>query len=243
MVKKILSIAAWIITGAALIVLFVFAYRGYIKAPLQGVTFNLEREGNKGFVEKDTTIAAVETLCKISQHNAIGNIDMLKVQKLLASNPWIESASAYIGLNDTLVIQAKEYKPILRIFDQGRHSVYVTAEGVIIPTSPKYTPRLIIASGHYTLPEGVDETLAIAKAIQKDEYLTGSIGQIYRNSNKQYEIMVNSLPGRVIVGDTTAIDNKLSRLHTLLEKYNGTEELMCYKTMDLRYKNQIVCTK
>lgn len=258
MVKKILSIVVWVITGAALVALFVFARQGFIKTPLQGVVFDLERQGNKGFVEKDTAIANIEELCGIHEHASIGSVDLMKIQKLLNSNPWVESASAYIGLNDTLMVKAKEYCPIARVFNDNGKSVYVTREGVILPSNKIYTPRLIIASGNYQFPTGEDsaqltdsayaesgisETLAITKAVLADDFLRGSVGQIYRNNKKQYEITVNSLPARVIVGDTTNIKQKMSRLRTLLEKHSGTEELTGYKTLDLRYKNQIVCTK
>lgn len=258
MVKKILSIVAWGITGAALIVLFVFAHKGFVKTPLQGVVFNLERQGNKGFVEKDTMIANIEALCGIHEQASIGSVDLMKIQKLLSKSPWIESSSAYIGLNDTLMVRAKEYSPIVRIFNKKGQSVYVTREGAILPSSKVHTPRLIIASGNYEFPtgeqstqlsdtsyaeSGINETLAITKAVLADNLLRSSVGQIFRNEKGQYEIMVNSLPARVIVGDTVNIHQKMNRLHILLEKHSGTDELTGYKTLDLRYKNQIVCTK
>ena len=258
MVKKILSIIAWVITGAALIVLFVVAYKGYSNTPLKGIAFNLERHADKGFIEKDSTIVAIEELCGIRKHATIKSVDMLKIQQLLKSSPWIENTSAYIGLNDTLIIKAKEYDPILRVFNKKGRSVYVTEAGDILPSSPTYTPRLIIASGNYDFATskgsqrlsdtafsttGLDETLAITKAILNDDFLKGSIGQIYRNEKRQYEVVVNGLTARVLVGDTTAINDKMAKLSTLLEKYSGTEELNAYKTLDLRYKNQIVCTK
>ena len=55
--------------------------------------------------------------------------------------------------------------------------------------------------------------------------------------------MVNNLEANVLLGDTCAVDTKLARLRTLLEKYIGTSELNEYKTLNLTYKNQIVCTK
>ena len=48
---------------------------------------------------------------------------------------------------------------------------------------------------------------------------------------------------QVILGDTCMVDNKLYRLKVLLEKYQGTSELEAYQSMNLKYNNQIVCTK
>ena len=258
MVKKILSIVLWVITGAALVMLFVFGRKWYLDTPLQGVVFQLDRHDTKGFVEKDTVIAYAEAICDIQHQAAIGNVDMMKIKRLLGDNPWIESSSAYIGLNDTLFIKAKEHSPVLRVYNKDGRSVYVTEEGSIIPSSPIYTPRLIIANGDFHFPtsegnaslsdtiyaeSGLAEALAIALALRNNPFLNSNVGQIYKNNRNEYELMVNSLSARVILGDTIGVSTKLARLGTLLEKYSGTEALNGYKTLDLRYKNQIVCTK
>lgn len=243
MVKKILSIVLWVVTGAALIVLFVSGRSWYLGTPLKGIQIQLERSHSDGFVEKDSLQAYAEAICDMAHHNAIANIDMDRINKLLTDNPWIEYGSAFIDLNDTLFIHAKEYEPVLRVYDLEGGSVYVTDEGVIIPSSPRYTPHLMIASGHFVEQEGVAEALAIAQAIRRDDYLAEHVGQIYLNQDRLFEVTVNNLPAKVIVGDTSAIDNKLARLRALLEKYNNTEELIEYKTLDIQYKNQIVCTK
>ena len=258
MVKKILSIVLWVITGAALIVLFVSGRKWYLNTPLKGISLNLERNHYKGFVDNDSLMAYADAVSDLAHQNTIAKVNMGGIHKMLTDNPWIEKGNAYIDLNDTLFINAKEYEPVLRVYDGQGSSVYVTAEGVIIPPSQHYTPHLIIASGSFTLPapgcnaktsdslyqqSGIAEALAIAQVVEHDHYLAGHIGQIYRNPDHEFELTVNNLPAKVIVGDTCAINDKLSRLRILLEKYNNTEELTGYKSLDLKYKNQIVCTK
>lgn len=258
MVKKILRIVLWVLTGAALVVLFVFGRKGYLETPLQGVRFDLERHHPTGFVERDSVIGYMAALCDLEGRTPLSKIELWKVQQYLNNNPWIEQSSAYIGLNDSLIIQAKEYEPVLRVFNRDTRSVYVTAEGMLLPASDRYTPRILLASGQYDFPvltcrcpltdslyqgSGIEEALHIALAIQRDPFLNGSIGLIHRNSHNEYELMVNNLDARVVLGDTSLVDTKLARLKTLLEKYIGTDELNGYKTLNLRYKNQIVCTK
>jgi cell division protein FtsQ len=194
----------------------------------------------------------------MESHAAISSINMMKIQQLLDGNPWIERASAYIGLNDTLVIKAKEFEPVLRVFNHDKSSVYITREGIIFPACPHYSPRIIIASGNFNFPKpnknarvtdsiyalnGLNETLHIALAIGNDPFLSGNVGQIYKNEHNEYELVVNNLSARVILSNTEALDDKLARLAILLEKFSGTEELKAYKTLNLKYKNQIVCTK
>lgn len=248
----------WIVTGAALIVLFVFGRNWYMESPLKGISLSLERSHINGFVQRDSLLAQAESICDLAHHNNISNVDLQRINKLLVDNPWIESGNAFINLNDTMIIRAKEYEPVLRVYANDGHSVYVTADGVIIPSNPHYTPHLIIASGNFNIPmpkrnahvtdsvyasTGIAEALVLSQAVENDSYLAGHIGQIYRNGNGDFELTVNNLPAKVIVGDISDINHKLSRLRILLEKYNDTEELINYKTLDLKYKNQIVCTK
>ena len=258
MVKKILSIVLWVVTGAAIIVLFAFARKSYLEAPLKGIGLNVERTHSVGFVEKDSIISQARSICGMDRHTVIADIDMTRLHRMLDENPWIARSSVYIDLNDTLRLSATEYEPALRVYNREGRSVYLTHEGVIIPSSPRYTPHLIIASGNYgfTIPRrngniydslyldsGLAEALSIAEAIEKDPFLKEHIGQIYRNNDNDHEVVVNNLPIQVIVGDTCEIGDKLFRLKALLEKYQGTTELESYQSMNLKYKNQIVCTK
>ena len=149
MVKKILSIVLWVVTGAAIIVLFAFARKGYLETPLKGIGLNVERAHGIGFVENDSIIAQAKSICGMEHQTAIGDIDMTKLHRMLDDNPWISRSSVYIDLNDTLRLTAAEYEPVLRVYNHEGRSVYVTREGVIIPSSPRYTPHLIIASGNY----------------------------------------------------------------------------------------------
>ena len=104
MVKKILSIVLWVITAAALIVLFIFARENYLNTPLKAV--NLVPESDSGFVRRSVLHEEIEKQCKQAK---IGTVDMIKIQNHLDANPWIESNSAYIDLNGNLNVNFKEY--------------------------------------------------------------------------------------------------------------------------------------
>lgn len=75
-----------------------------------------------------------------SVQNAIGNIDMVQIERHLNDNPWIEKSASYIGLDSVLYINAKEYEPALRVFNKSGQSMYVTEHGAVFPTCEAYTP-------------------------------------------------------------------------------------------------------
>ncbi len=252
MVKKILSIALWVITGAALIVLFIFARESYLDTPLKAV--NLVTESDSGFVRRSVLHQELEKQCGQSK---IGTVNMIKIQNHLDNNPWIESNSAYIDLDGNLNVNFKEYEPQFRVFGKNGQSVYVTDEGMVIPSCQNYTPYVLIASGNFDITS--DSTYALCdtldrdrnilnalhwfKAITANPFIENCVGQVYCNGKNQFELTVKGLDARVIVGDTCLAADKLNRLEVFMKQRISRPETQNMKIINLNYKNQIVCTK
>lgn len=253
MVKKILSILLWVVTAAALVVLFVFARENYLTTPLKSI--QLIPAMDTGFVRKTALHEEIERICGTSK---VGTINMIAIQKALDNNSWIESNASYIDLDGTLNISYKEYEPWFRVFGKNGHSVYVTREGVVIPSSRLYTPYVLVASGNFELRSdsityqltdtlGSDRNLLNAlhwcDAIEGNDFVSHCIGQLYCNKRNQFELTVKGFDGRVIVGDTCDAADKLRRLESFMKQRIDSPETKTLKSINLNYKNQIVCTK
>ena len=255
MVKKILSILAWVVTGAALVALFIAARQHYLDTPIQAVNVDIERANDSGFVKQNAVLSDIGSLCEMAK---IGSVNMEAIGKRLNANPWIESATSYVDLDGILNVSIIEYQPVLRVFGMNGTSAYLTAEGNLLPTSLGYTPHVLIASGNYALDkehlnrqlcdtveadQNLINTLQIFEAIERNEYLKNCIGQLYCNNKNEFEIVAKGIPSRIVLGDTDNLDDKLGRLEVFVrQKANGTE-IKNFKKIDLKYKNQIVCTK
>ena len=243
----------WVITAAALIVLFVYARENYLNTPLKGI--QLVPESDSGFVRRSVLHQEIEQQCGQSK---IGTVDMIKIQKHLNANPWIESNSAYIDLNGNLNVNFREYEPQFRVFGKNGQSVYVTDEGIVMPSCSNYTPYVLIASGNfeldndsttYTLCDTLErdrnilDALHWFKAIKANPFIGNCVGQLYCNSKNQFELTVKGLDARVIIGDTCLAADKLYRLEIFMKQRINRPETHSMKIINLNYKNQIVCTK
>lgn len=253
MVKKILSIVLWVVTAAALVALFVFARENYLTMPLKSI--QLIPATDTGFVRKTALHDEIERICGKSD---IGTVNMIAVQKVMENNPWIESSTSYVDLDGVLNVSFKEYEPWFRVFGKDGHSVYVTRQGVVIPSSRIYTPYVLVASGNFVLRNdsttyGLSDTLVSDKnllnalhwceAIEGNDFVSHSIGQLYCNKRNQFELTVKGFDGRVIVGDTCDAADKLKRLEIFMKQRIDSPETKTLKSINLNYKNQIVCTK
>jgi len=253
MVKKILSIVVWVITAAALVVLFVFARENYLDKPIQSVT--LIPESDSGFVKQSVLHDEIVSMCA---NKKIGTANMLEIQQKLSNNPWIESNTSYIDLDGRLNVSFKEYEPQLRIFGKDGRSVYLTNEGKVIPSSSIYTPYVLIASGNFDLQQDSvayqlndsiqqDNNLINAlhwfKAIDNNSFIKNCTGQLYCNSKNEFELTVRGIEAKVIVGDTCDAADKLKRLEIFMKQRINNQETKSFKSINLNFKNQIVCTK
>lgn len=253
MVKKILSIALWVVTAAALVVLFVFAREDYLNRPVQSI--QLITATDTGFVRKGEVRKDLQQLCNKKK---IGTVDMVKIQNHLNNNPWIASNASYIDLDGTLKVSYEEYKPKFRVFGKDGHSVYVTEEGVVVPTSTQYTTYVMVASGNFDITNDTTayalidtleshrnliNALAWVKAIEANRFISNSVGQLYCNPHNEFEITVKGIEARVIVGDTCLAADKLNRLEAFMKQRIGSQVTQSMKIINLNYKNQIVCTK
>ena len=253
MVKKILSILLWVVTAAALVVLFVFARENYLTTPLKSI--QLIPATDTGFVRKTALHDEIEQICSNSK---VGTVNMIAIQKVMEENSWIEDGTSYIDLDGTLNVSFKEYEPWFRVFGKKGHSVYVTRDGVVIPSSRTYTPYVLVASGNfelrsdsatYQLSDTLDSdrnllnALHWCDAIEGNDFVSHCIGQLYCNKRNQFELTVKGFDGRVIVGDTCDATDKLKRLESFMKQRIDSPETKTLKSINLNYKNQIVCTK
>jgi len=252
MVKKILSIVLWVLTAAALVVLFIFAREDYLHQPLKAV--QIVTQADTGFVRKGALRDEIWQLCGRSN---IGTVNMVAIQDRLDRNPWIERNASYVDLDGVLHVSFEEYEPTFRVFAKSGRSVYVTDDGVVVPSNRIYTPYVLIASGNFELRSDsssyrldtldCDRNLLNAlhwvKAIEGNDFNKNCVGQLYCNSHDTFELTVKGLDARVIVGDTCLAADKLRRLELFIKQRIDSPETRTFKSINLSYKNQIVCTK
>ena len=253
MVKKILSIVLWVVTAAALVVLFIFAREDYLTKPVKAI--NLTTETDTGFVRKSVLRAELAQICSKAQ---VGTVNMVTIEELLDKSPWIESNASYVDLDGTLNVNFKEYDPKFRAFGKQGRSVYVTEDGMVIPSSRNYTPYVLVASGNfnivndstsYRLSDTLDRdrnllnALHWFKAIEGNDFVSKCVGQLYCNDKNEFELTVKGLYASVTVGDTCQAADKLKRLEIFMKQRIDNPETYTFKNINLKYKTQIVCTK
>jgi cell division protein FtsQ len=192
-------------------------------------------------------------------------INISEMERALNSHADIANAEVYVTIDGKVKVEVKQRKPILRVINANGDSYYLDDEGKPMPLSDKYTAKVIVANGNIMEPFALrymysvkdivkdslakeksmlDELYAMAKYINADEFWKAQVQQIYINQDRDMEIVPMVGDQKIIFGDTTAMDEKFKKLLIFYQQgLNITGWWDKYSTINLKFKNQIVCTK
>ncbi len=187
-------------------------------------------------------------------------INTLKLMQILLSNPYISDAQVSHKYGGTLNVQVTQAIPIVKIITD-RGEIFIDSKGNLMSARPGRSFYVIVANGkintNIKLPisqkininslnkaknSSIFSIFAIAKYLDKNKFWLRYITQIYIKG--QDNIVLSPRFGDFIIalGDTTELNSKFERLHIFLDNI-GKIGWNKYSAINLKYKNQIVCTK
>lgn len=260
MVKRILSIATWIITGVGILFLMAFARQQYRHSTIKRMDLQIDRKSNVGFLQHEKIMNSIMRASDSAVGKPVSTLKPSKLQAMLDANPWIDHSDVSTSINGIVNIRLRERNAVLRVYNSLNQSVYVDQNGTLFPENPDYSSRVLIANGYIKFPALTATSTAsiydsayritflpqlykLSQVLENDIFLNALIDQIYINSLGDIELSPKMGAATIILGDLADLDQKLSKLKTFYKTKAGTEELQSYQSVNLKYKNQIVCTK
>ena len=263
--NKATNIAVW--TSAVIMVIVLMAFsevkRSDVALSELDVAINTS-EGNY-FISKGEIEESIYSRGYQLEYNKVKNIDVHALEEFFDKNPSIEKAQVFISSDGKLSIDIEQRKPILRLFTNLGESYYIDENGWLMPLSKSYSSRVMTANGWIDAPYNLNYQLNVAdeskldnqipgqrqlnllynlaKRINKSEFWDAQINQIYLNSDGEIELIPRVGNHRIIVGDGRRIDQKLTKLMAFYKEGLNKTGWNDYKVINLKYKNQVVCTK
>jgi cell division protein FtsQ len=263
--KKILFISFWCLLITGLIVSLGFVNKEQDSLLCRKLDIKVNQDGDLYFIDK----IDIANLLKDRGDSIIGQpkstINITEIEKVLNSHAAISKAEVSMSIDGTVKVDVKQRNPLIRIINPDGDSYYLDDEGRLMPLSDKYTMKVLVANGKLNEPYSkyygktiqqiardsalnssskLDDLYAMATYIHADEFWRSQIHQIYFNDNDDMEIVPLAGNQKIIFGDTSAMEDKFKKLLTFYQQgLNTTGWWDKYSTINLKFKNQIVCTK
>ena len=168
-------------------------------------------------------------------------IDLYKLEEQVLESPYVEKVSLFITVDGNLNTVIKQREPIARILN-GNLSYYVDSQAVKVPISENYSARVPVISGISNEKE-VSSLIVLLNKIVDDDFLSKEIIGIELRAQNEYMFTVRSGNYRINFGDLNEIDSKIKKLKAFYSKVFLDSTIHKYKTINIKYHNQVVGEK
>ena len=263
--KTILQYGTWTLVLVALVLSLGFVSRSEKEVLTDKLDIAILNNEENLFLSEGDVSAYLTERYEALEGRKLSAIDLPRVEQLLNEHPAVENAEVAGSYNGEIHITVAQRNPILRVMNRDGESYYLDDRSRLMPLSEKYTAQVMVANGYlfepydrrYVYPveqmaksktfrdfSKLDDLYAIATYVNADSLLSRLIHQLYVNAEGDVELYPVYGCQRIIFGDTSAMKEKFAKLNLLYSKgmnrVNGWE---LYSTLNLKYKNMVVCTK
>lgn len=260
--KKILHIIGWLSFAVLTIVALSFAEKTRLNTRCTELDIQVDTSEQINFVTKHDIKRMIFNRFDSVKSIPMKNIPMNKIEKALNADPYIKSADIYPTINGKLGITIVQRKPMFRVMGYGKYSFYYDKDGQMMPLSEKYTanvipvifdekwndqnPKTKIFINKLDTIEKADilkQTYVLIDYIQRDSLMNAMVDHIFVSKDKEFEIVPRAGKHVVEFGTIDQYKRKFKNLTLIYTKGLKTVGWTRYKKINLKYKNQIVCTK
>ena len=162
------------------------------------------------------------------------------LENALNLNPMIKEAQVFVDVEGTLTAQIEQKTPIARVFTNA--SYYIDDNGSFMPLSENFSARVPIVTGVIE-KNNLENVFLLAKKIQADEFLKTHVIEIRQERNQELRLKLRKQGFTVFLGSLKQLDKKINNLKAFYMKALKDNTLKNYKIVDLKFDNQVICTK
>jgi cell division protein FtsQ len=248
--KKILIILTWLGIAAwfAVVMGFVSAESGEVLCNRVEVVISDTLENR--FVTPEEVRALVEASGLQLHGYPLAGINTRVLEEKIEKNPFIRNAEVSKDITGKLEIIVEQRKPLVRILPNGKRGFYLDTEGMVLPLSDHFTPHILLVSGHIPYPgpggKAVGELAELHRFcayVSGHEFWNSQVEQIYVNSRGEYELIPRVGAHQILLGSLDDWEKKLHNLELLYDQGLSRYGWNTYTTINLKYTNQVICTK
>lgn len=182
--------------------------------------------------------------------DALADIRVGRIEKLLEENPYVQDAESWIDANGKMHIEIVQKQPIVRVINKYGVHYYMNNIGNKIPISDKFTARVPVVTG--SIEEGtfnadmattpaLQNTLTLATYIQSDPFWSAQIEQIVVAGDGTFTLIPKLGDHKILFGGIAHMEDKFRKMQIFYTEGLSHTGWNTYTTFKLDYAGQIVC--
>jgi len=249
--QTILVRVLWSIAGAALIVLFVIAWKAKEEKKCSAIQIELVGENTAALFIDEKEILQIIHEQGVKEGQAIGSLNLSTLEKYLETIRWVKHVELFLDNAQVLQVKIEQRIPIARIFTATGNSFYIDKEGLQLPLKQLTVLRLPVFTNFPTdqqklsKPDSLllNDIVHFTQAVATDSFFMAQTAQVNIADNGDFELIPSVGDHLVLIGSVEKIEDKLNRLYTFYKKVWVQSGLNAYQVIDCRFDNQIIALK
>ncbi|MFD2160990.1 cell division protein FtsQ/DivIB [Paradesertivirga mongoliensis] len=205
------------------------------------------------FIHRDDIDEMIQSNSGTLIGRKLHNIDIHGIEEALKANPYIEDARVYSDMHGVINVQIRQREPVLRIMNLTNQDFYVDRNGFKMPISSNFTAHVLVANGFIMEPfaNRVDtlrtklarDLYRTAVFVENDSLWREQIEQLYVNQQNEIEMVPRVGNHKIILGAADSLETKFTNLLVFYKKAIPAVGWDAYKTINIKYINQVVGVK
>lgn len=232
--------------------------------PCTGLVATILDSSGDAFLSESDIQQLVDDRVGDLQTKSMASINTAMLEKIMLANPFVASARVFSTLDGRLHVEVRQRVPVVRVINTWGESFYIDENGVYMPVSDHYTARVPVSNGYifnreaegylrtYDDEKLSDTSLVLARSyqvfklatfIRQDPFWNAQIEQIFVNLNGDLELVPRVGDHTIVFGDISRMEEKFEKLYLFYQEGLNNTGWNRYSTINLKYNNQVVCTK
>jgi len=249
--KYVFKCFAWLVSLGGIVTLMSFVE--VKKHTVTCTNIKILIPGADNFIEREE----IDAILKQSQGRLIGRslegINLHAIEEKIKANPYIALSKVYADMDGVIHIEISQRQPLLRVINAGGQDYYIDRNGLKMPVSPNFTANVVVANGHILehfsgkvdtlITKMASDLYKTALFLKKDTLWDAQIEQIFVDEKDDIELVPRVGNQRIILGTADSLETKMTNLLAFYKKAMPQVGWDTYKTISVKYSNQIVCER
>jgi len=226
-----------------LILSFLVGFSTYRHATkeLNNIEIKIDHDSGFYFVDENLVNKSISNEHFDVKNVLIGDLEIGNVESILEDNLFVKDAEVFKKVNGDLHIEIEQQSPIARIINDTEE-YYLTEDLNKMPLSNLHSAEVILVGGNI-VKEDFDGIKNIVDYLMADKLLKKHIIAIKKVRPNSFNLLINNGEYYIEFGDLTNIEDKFENLKLFYDQYLGKVGVNYYKSINLKFENQIVATK
>lgn len=242
MYKTLFKILALFGVAAYLIFALTMRKKPFDSRECTGLAIVIGDEMQTGFINENEIRELLVSKKIFPEGRPLGDIDLAQLESVLVASPYIDEALCYTTADGQVSMKITPRHPVLHVLNDAGDDFYIDNKGATMPRG-HHQIDLIVMTGHVPRKSAGRLYSQLGVTLSTDEFWSRQVEEVHVTPQGEIQLTPRVGQHTIILGDTSRLDDKLQRMRTFYAEGLDKAGWNLYKTISLKYDNQVICTK